>query len=158
MARRVGRRRDGNRSRGDLSPPSLEDVEARATRLGITPERVLLEYARIAFADIRDVVDWDEYEVKAKASDKLTDSAAAAIAEIVASASTGKPYRIKLHDKKAVLDAIARHLGMLPLPKSSPDENDATHDEAESARERFIRELDRLAAERVARSSDPKHE
>src|SRR5579864_7978176 len=90
----------------DAALPVAADVEARARRLGITAERVLLEYARIAFANIHDVVEWDEQGIRVTPSARLSDDARAAIAEIVASAKTGAIYRVKLHGKKPVLDAL----------------------------------------------------
>src|SRR5260370_26983150 len=109
-----GRRRDHNALHA-AGPPAIEEVEARAARLGITAERVLEEYASIAFADLRRIADWGPGEdgLQLKLAKDLNPADAAAIAEIVASASTGRVYRIKLHDKTAVLSALARHLGML---------------------------------------------
>jgi hypothetical protein len=136
--------------------PAFEDVEARAARLGITAERVLQEYARLAFSDMSRIVEWDDAgKMQAKPSTGLSEDDAPAIAEIVASASTNYVYRIKLHDKKPVLDALARHLGLLPLLKSVPNEDEPTQDDGESARERLILELDRLAAEGAPGSGDP---
>lgn len=40
------------------SPPALDEIAERAARLGVTPERVLQEYARIAFADLARLADW----------------------------------------------------------------------------------------------------
>jgi hypothetical protein len=122
--------------------PAIEEIEARAARLGITPDRVLQEHARIAFASLRDIVEWDDKGMKLK-----PEADTAAIIEIVAAAGNGRPYRIKLHDKKPVLDAIARYLGMLPPTQPAANEDEATENDAQSARERLIAELDRLAAE-----------
>src|SRR5438477_3167213 len=47
--------RSGPASAGPLP---LEEVAERAARLGITPERVLEEYARIAFSNLRDLAEW----------------------------------------------------------------------------------------------------
>jgi hypothetical protein len=77
-----------------------------------------------------------------------------AVAEIVQSAGSGKPYRVKLYDKRAALDAIARYLGMTPLAGSAPEDDETTPEEAEHARHRLIDALDRLAAEAGERSSD----
>jgi hypothetical protein len=138
-----------DRWRDDALP--IEDVEARAKRLGITEERVLQEYARIGFSKITDVVEWNaEGVLNAKADPG--DEAVAAIAEIVASASTQKIYRVKMHDKKPVLDAMARHLGLLPLKHASDDDQQMGDDEA---REFLIRELDRAAAEIEKGSGGP---
>jgi hypothetical protein len=52
---------------------------------------------------------------------------------------------VKLYDKKAALDAIARRLGMfVRLPRRQKD--DAPTDLAEDAREVLARRLARLAA------------
>ena len=99
---------------------AVADAQAeRADRLEITADRVLAELAKIGFADMRDVASWGEtvvdedgkpiHGVKLVSSDKLTDSAAAAISEI---AETPAGLRIKLHDKRAALVDIGKHLGM----------------------------------------------
>ena len=141
----------------DGTLPVAEDVEARARRLGITAERVLLEYARIAFSNIQDVVEWDDQGIRVKPSAALSDDTRAAIAEIVASAKTGAIYRVKLYGKKPVLDALARHLGLLPPLKQAPDADDERLDDGDDPREFLIRELDRLEREEAA-PADPEAE
>jgi phage terminase small subunit len=138
----------------DAALPVAEDVEARAARLGITADRVLLEYARIAFSSLHDVVEWDDGGIRVKPSANLTDDTRAAIAEIVASAKSGAIYRVKLHDKKPVLDALARHLGLLPPLRQAPDADDERFDDADDPREFLIRELDRLERDAAA-PADP---
>jgi len=118
----------------------------RARRTQTTADRVLREYARIAFADIRRVTTSDkEHGLQLRPLAELSDDDAAAIAE-VSSDGDGKKSRIKLHDKKRALDAIARHLGLFGKPKPVGESPAAA---AERARE-IIRE--RLA--RLARSKD----
>jgi phage terminase small subunit len=142
------------RHRGAGGAAAIEDIEARAARLGITAERVLQEYARIAFSDMSRIVEWDDTgKMQAKPSTALSEDDAPAIAEIVASASSRNVYRIKLHDKKPVLDALARHLGLLPL-KTGLDEEEQL-DQNEDPREFLIREVDRLAAEEAEGPGDP---
>jgi phage terminase small subunit len=141
----MARRRRRNHAR------VVEDVEARAARLGITPERVLREYARIAFSNIRQVVDWDDEKgIKVKPSTGLDPEVVAAIAEIVASASSQKIYRVKLHDKKPVLDSIARYLGMLPPLKDMADDEVDPPNDTKDPREFILHELDRAEAEDAA--------
>lgn len=136
---------------------AVEDVEARAARLGITPERVLEEYRRIAFSNMRDLIEWGPGDdgLQVKPSADLEEAHVAAIAEIVASAKDYRIYRIKLHDKKPVLDALAHHLGM--LPKSEPEviEDQLTEEEATSARERLILALERVAHEGAEGTGGP---
>jgi hypothetical protein len=120
-------------------------VEEVAERLGITLDRVLEEYARIAFTSLDDIVEWDKEGMKLK-----PDADTAAIIEIVASASKGRPYRIKLHDKRPFLEAIERHL--------RGEENQTGGEERAydgEAREYLIEELDRLAAEATAGRTSP---
>jgi hypothetical protein len=126
---------------------ALEDITARAARLGITPDRVLEEYRRIAFANLSHIVDWDDGKMTIKAANLLSPDDVAAISEIVQSAAgERKPYRVKLYDKKAALDAIARYLGMLSLAGSAAIEDATARDDEEDPREALIREMDRLAA------------
>ncbi len=138
----------GKRHRRWRQASAVEDVVARAARLGITPERVLQEYARIAFSNMRHLAEWGPGEdgMTVKPSSGLDEADVAAVAEIVASASTGKIYRIKLHDKKPVLDAIARHLGMLPKTPTGPDDDELAQEEGEDPRVELERRLARLAA------------
>ena len=136
----------------------LDDIRRHAAELGITTDKVLQEYARIAFANLRHVVDWDDGKMKFKPSEKISEDDVAAIAEIVESAKDNKPYRVKLYDKRAALDAIARYLGMNLTPEPADDEPTANR---EDPREALIRELDRLAAKAAEGSggqeSEPGH-
>ena len=81
----------------------------RSERLRITADQVLREYARIAFADIRKFAGRGTAGLKDVA--ELSDEEAAAVVEL-SGPSDGKGLRVKLHDKKKALDALARHLGL----------------------------------------------
>jgi hypothetical protein len=134
------------RRRQKTAQARLDEITARAATHGITPDRVLEEYGRIAFANLGEIVEWDDEGImKVREPEKL-----AAVAEIVQSAGTGHPYRVKLYDKRAALDAIARYLGMGPL--STAQEDEPTADDEEDPREALIREMDRLAAKENSRS------
>ena len=85
---------------------------AEARRAQVGRERVLLELARIAFADIGELLDWtgaDDITLRPK--DQISPHLRAAVQEI-AVAGKGKPVRVRLHSKSHALDAIARHLGL----------------------------------------------
>lgn len=135
---------------------ALEEMTARAAHIGITPERVLEEYRRIAFANLSHIVHWSDEGMRFKADGELDPDDIAAIAEIVESAKEGKPYRVKLYDKKAALDAIARYLGMVPPPLATPNEDEQPRDDGEDHRAALILELDRLAAQRAKGPPDRK--
>lgn len=116
----------------------VEHILARgAQRAEITVEKVLRELAKIGFSDIRKAVRWYSQtnvavvdtdadmaalagegelrfavanQVELISSGEIDDDTAAAIAE-VGQSSTGT-LKVKLHDKRAALVDIGRHLGM----------------------------------------------
>ena len=135
------------RRRRKAAQAALAEMTERARRLGITQDRVLQEYARIAFANLSRVFRWEDGKLMFKAPAEIGEDDVAAIAEIVESAADHKPYRVKLYDKKAALDAIARYLGMEPLAAAARDDDGPTPEEADNARHRLIDALDRLAQE-----------
>ena len=101
-----------------------ERMKAREKRTEITQDKVLAELAKIGFADIRRALNWgaevivvdDETGetavsngVALVSSEKIDNDTAAAISEI---SQTAQGIKIKLHDKRAALVDIGRHLGM----------------------------------------------
>jgi len=142
----MAKRRRRNRAR------VFDDVRARAARLGITEERLLEECRRIAFSNISHIVEWTETG-KLKMRNGLQDEQLAAIAEIVASAGNQTIYRIKLHDKKPVLELLGRCLDMLPRAQEAPDDDpDAPLTVIENPREFILHELDLADTEDAARA------
>ncbi len=101
---------------GLLLRPVIRDavrkaMDERVKRTQVDADRVLREFARIAFADIRSFAEWDKNKgLTVKSLDQLSDDEAAAIAE-VKDGPTGEK-KIKLHDKRKALESIARHLGL----------------------------------------------
>ena len=82
----------------------------RAERLGISADRVLLEYARIAFADIRDVVKVTPEGVRIDPSGAWAEDDAATVSEIRQDKEGN--ISLKMHSKTHALDMIGKHLGM----------------------------------------------
>jgi terminase small subunit-like protein len=143
-----GKRRAKTATKPEISAATQADrdeIAERAARLGVTPERVLQEYARIAFADLRRFADWGPDGLVLKTTGALSEADTAAISEITTSGAGSRNYRVKLYDKKAALDAIARHLGMF-VPPARPQDGGTPPDLAEDAREVLARRLARLAA------------
>lgn len=76
-------------------------------------ERVLLEYARIGFSDMRKFTTWGPDGVTLKDGADISDDDAAAISEVSQTTTEGGgSIKFKLHDKKGALDSIGRNLGM----------------------------------------------
>lgn len=84
-------------------------------KVEITKERILAEYAKIAFSNMQDLADWNQSGVTLKPSDELTRRKSAAISEVSETVNNAgfKALKIKLHDKKGALDSLAKHLGLL---------------------------------------------
>lgn len=89
-----------------------KSLERMSNKLEITAERVLLERARLAFFDVRKLLDSTG---RPKSIQDLDDDTAAAIAGIdVANEhmGIGEVLKIKLADKNASLTALEKHLGL----------------------------------------------
>jgi phage terminase small subunit len=97
-------------------------MSKRSKKVEITQERVLLEFARVAFGDIRKVMSWGEEGVTLKSSDELSDDDAAIVSEVSETATEkGRNLKLKTHDKMKALEMVARHLGMF-INKERDDE------------------------------------
>ena len=92
-----------------------ERMSDREQRTEITQDRVLQELAKLAFLDVRKAFNSDG---TLKGITELDDDTAAAVAGldvIEMNSEEGKTCclkKIKLSDKRAALELIARHLGM----------------------------------------------
>ena len=87
--------------------------EEAGRRNDISVDRVLQEYARLAFADIKSVMSWDGDGVTLHDSCDLTEAESAAVAEVSETTTKdGGTIRLKMHDKKGALDSLAKYLGM----------------------------------------------
>lgn len=94
-----------------IAPRIQQIIEKACSRTEISVERVLREYARLGFSDIRKFTTFGPAGIILKPDTDLSDDDAAAIAEVSMVPSTGA-IKFKLHDKKAALDSIAKNLGM----------------------------------------------
>ena len=99
--------------RSEIKAAIEAGLAVRSRRTRINGDQVLTELGRIAFADLRDVVEWGPEGVILKSSNSLTPDAARAVAEVIDTRTrSGGSLRVKLFDKRAALEALARHLGM----------------------------------------------
>ena len=122
-----------------------EAMLAREKRTLITADRVLQQFARIAFADIRQLPETgDGLAVKSLAA--LSDDLAAAVVEV---STHGKGVRLRLQNRIEALNALARHLGLFDK-KPNQEPPASQHDEDRlPAREILRRKLAQLAGEEV---------
>lgn len=101
-----------------LANPNIAEAIAseqakRRQRLEISGDKVLQEYARIAFANTSDYLMFGPDGVQVRPLANLTEDQAAAIAEVIETRTqNGVTVKLKLHDKLRALDAMAKHLGL----------------------------------------------
>lgn len=138
--------------------PETAEVAGPAAELDITPQRVLEEYAHIALADVTHIVSWDpDGRLKVRPLEELNPDDRAAIAEISTAGTSGGELRVKLYDKKAALDALARHFGLFPLASKRPEkepEPDPEEDPLEELESRLARLAAQLAEDAAAAADD----
>jgi phage terminase small subunit len=99
------------------------EKDKRSARTEISQDRVLKEYARLAFLDPREFYDESGNLVPIH---KLSDDAAACISGIDTKRIMGEDdqvcelVKIKLTDKRASLSDVSRHLGMFEKDNAQP--------------------------------------
>jgi phage terminase small subunit len=119
-------------------------MKAQEARTGISADKALEEIARIAFSDVGRLLETTDGEVKVKDLASLSVADRAAIARIVV---TKGRIDIRLHDKRAALLDLLRHLGLVGKRLDSQPGFRAK-DEL-PAREVLRRKLAQMAGEKV---------
>lgn len=97
-----------------LRKPEIQDAiqaaqKARSHRTGLTQDAVLRELAIIGFSDLSKFVDWGPDGVTLKDSSTIDPELRRAIIYIT---QTQHGISIRLADKNAALEKLARHLGL----------------------------------------------
>lgn len=120
-------------------------VAARKEKIRVTADRIVEEYAHIAFANLRDFIDWGPEGIEMRPKAALSAADTAAIADIRPNGRGGNGG-VKLYDKQAALNALARHLGLFD-PKARNGKADLTID-GKDAREVLRERLEKLMQKR----------
>lgn len=115
----------------------------RSERVSAKADDVLRELARIAFGDIRQVVQWGPDGVELKPSGTLSSDAAMLVEEV----SEGPDGRIKVKTKPAIraLELLGKHLGV--FVDRLRVEGAQTFDELIDGQDRWMRENGKTEAE-----------
>ena len=83
-------------------------IARQAERTEVTADRVIKEYAKVAFVNSRDFIDEDG---STKAIHDLSPNDSAAVQHFEELEDGGT--KVRLHDKMKALDSLAKHLGIL---------------------------------------------
>lgn len=129
-------------------------VKQSLDKFRITRERVLAEYARLAFSDLGDAIDIAEDGTATVNLARIRENKdfRAAVAEISQSdvdlgkdRGTERRTKIKLHQKKGALDALAKYLRLMPA-----DRVEVTGDDGGPMRTEATIDLKGLSIEELA--------
>ena len=111
-----------NLKKPNIRTAILTAIDERSRATNINAKRVLLELARIAFADIRNLFEWSDERTAFIPSRDLTDDEAAAISSIesetthytdkAGNCETKIKLKLKVYDKNRSLELIGKHLAM----------------------------------------------
>lgn len=104
----------------NLSKPDIQEAiqlkqKELSEQTNITAKRVLEEYAKIAFSDIRELysVDNDLLDVR-----QMEDSIAPAVASVevdvmmMGGMAVGHTKKVKMYDKLRALESLGKHIGL----------------------------------------------
>jgi phage terminase small subunit len=92
--------------------------QAEAARSsGVTIQRIIEEFAKLAFTNLDELVSWDRGHLTLKASAELTPAQAAAVIEVAETESkSGRPLlKIKLYSKQPALESLLKCLAAIDL-------------------------------------------
>lgn len=99
----------------NLSKPYMqaaieEQMKAREVRTLVTADRVVKELAKVAFADLKDFVQFGPGGVTIRPDDEVDGTMLAEVSETITQAGGSK--KVKMYDKLKALELLGRHLAM----------------------------------------------
>lgn len=113
-----------NLSKPDIAAAITRALTALQARCDISAERVLLELARVAYADIRQVFDAAGRLKQPTEYDAAIASAVTGVEVVTRSIDEGEVeyiHKIKLAPKVDALKTLAQHLGLLKMQLTGPN-------------------------------------
>jgi phage terminase small subunit len=85
----------------------------RSERTQVTSDQIVRELSRIAFADMRSLVEWGPDKIEVKDSADLAAKDSACVQEVTKRQSrAGLTISVKLHSKTEALKLLGQHLNM----------------------------------------------
>jgi phage terminase small subunit len=118
----------------------LAEKRAELSReTGVTAQRIIEEYVKIAFSDIGSVVNWNELGLSLLPLEDLPPEVTAAIKEIAEKRDKEgfTTYKVKLHDKQRALKELGVYLGIFKESQSGEGDFDEWLKQLEEANEKY---------------------
>ena len=99
-----------NLTKPDIQARIARAMAKRSRRTGVNADRVVMELAKIAFVNAKDVIDPDTATVRPDALPE--DTAAIQSVKVKTFGEDGLEREVKMADKLRALELLGRHLGM----------------------------------------------
>lgn len=99
-----------NLTKPDIQARIAKAMAERSRRTGVNADRVVMELAKIAFVNAKDVIDPDTATVRPDALPE--DTAAIQSVKVKTFGEDGLEREVKMADKLRALELLGRHLGM----------------------------------------------
>lgn len=120
-SKKGGARQGAGRKKGHRSPVTIAKAQAQQeylTREGLNAQRVLEEYCRLAFVDIRSFFNENGNLVPMEQWTPVMGATVASMEVVIKNAAAGdgvtdRIFKFKLWDKTKALEALAKHFGLL---------------------------------------------
>ena len=133
-------------SQAALAEPAIQrainkKAKDQALAAGATKERLLAEYAKIAFADIGDILTIEDGRVKIKDFSEMDDDAKAVLSSVSETKTKfGVNIKVERHNKMQALEVLMRHHGLLEPAQTtmSPEEIALTALQAAKAMDEYF--------------------
>jgi phage terminase small subunit len=93
-----------------ISEAIRSSMQKREQRTEVTQDMVVKQLAKIAFLDIKDVVEWNDQSIRIKPSESVDGTVLAEVSETMT--ESGWTKKVKMSDRMRALDMLGRHLGM----------------------------------------------
>lgn len=102
-----------NIKKPEVQSAIFEAMNKRMKRTNVTQEQIILALKRIAFANIRDIMNWNDSSVNITPSEDLTRSKTYAIAEISENVNQhARTVKVRLKDSIRALELLGKHTGL----------------------------------------------
>lgn len=85
-------------------------MDARGQRTEVTADKVVEQLAKIAFFDIKHVVEWDEKGIRIRPSDEVDGTILTEVSETLSEGGWTK--KVKMADRMRALEMLGKHLGI----------------------------------------------